>query len=320
MKIIGGFMETESLLLKNGFKKINKKINLANGRSSLYYILKVTGVKKIYIPNFLCSVLLEPIIRLGIPYEFYEIDRNFEIQKFPKLSKSEKILYINYFGLKLDYSIKLSAKFSSSLVIDNTHDVFFNPDVLDSWAFNSYRKSIGVPDGSDLYSPIEIEELKLVANTNCSNKHLQLRKDNVFPEAYDTYKEYESGIRFGAIETSSYSKDIYSRFDFINARLIRLSNFHFLKNELNTKNLFSKRLLDLKSTSTPFSFPYISKKKIYHRHFWNEKVYVPILWKEGRNYNHQDFKSIIHLPIDHRYNEFDMLSVIKVLKKIEERV
>ena len=46
-------------------------ILLNSGRCSFEYILVQLSVKKVFLPFYTCEVVLEPILRRGIKYEFY---------------------------------------------------------------------------------------------------------------------------------------------------------------------------------------------------------------------------------------------------------
>ena len=95
---IGGYFELE---LPKG-KELHKNcVRLNSGRNSLEYILRANEYKKIFIPYYTCSVVMEPIIKLNIDYEYYRIDRNFLPMQI-SVGKNDAILYTNYFGIMSD--------------------------------------------------------------------------------------------------------------------------------------------------------------------------------------------------------------------------
>ena len=64
MKLIGGFLELE---LSQKSKVYHKKaISLSTGRSCLNYILQTINPSKIYIPYYICEVVIETIISRNI--------------------------------------------------------------------------------------------------------------------------------------------------------------------------------------------------------------------------------------------------------------
>ena len=103
MEEIGGYFHLELNRICN-FSHYGG-ILLNSGRCSFEYILMQLSVKKIFLPFYTCEVVLEPILRRGIKYEFYGIDSNLEIQDCLKLGDGDYVLYTNYFGIK-DYYVK----------------------------------------------------------------------------------------------------------------------------------------------------------------------------------------------------------------------
>lgn len=69
MKPIGGFFELELSFKGTGIHQ--HSILLNTGRNALEYILKAKRYQKLYLPYYTCDVLLEPLQRLKVEYEFY---------------------------------------------------------------------------------------------------------------------------------------------------------------------------------------------------------------------------------------------------------
>ena len=98
MSPIGGYFELE---LRKGEEYHKNAIRLNTGRNALELILKVGHYSKVYIPYYICDVILEPFHKLKIDYEFYSIDENFEpLFNYNTIKGNEGFLYTNYFGLK----------------------------------------------------------------------------------------------------------------------------------------------------------------------------------------------------------------------------
>src|SRR5215510_594465 len=96
---LGGYFELE---LRDGQHYHSAAIELNTARNCVEYILKVREYKKIYIPYYTCEIILEPIKKCNVDYEFYSINQKLEpINKY-NLSDGEAFLYTNYFGLKQD--------------------------------------------------------------------------------------------------------------------------------------------------------------------------------------------------------------------------
>ena len=95
-------------------------LRLNTGRNCLEYILRARKYDKVYVPYYTCEVILEPFMKLNIPYAFYHIDIHLELNDRIILKENEALLYTNYFGLKQRYVEQLAERFGSRLIVDNT--------------------------------------------------------------------------------------------------------------------------------------------------------------------------------------------------------
>ena len=105
MKAIGGYFELE---LSEGSEYHPEAIDLNSGKQFFEYILRLRSYLKIYIPYFTCEVMLKPINKLNLQYEYYHIEEKLEPKfNFSLLQENEAFFYTNYFGLKDEYINKL---------------------------------------------------------------------------------------------------------------------------------------------------------------------------------------------------------------------
>ena len=141
MKPIGGFFELESYHGKEYYPEL---IKLNTARNCFEYILRTKQYKKVYLPRYTCDVMLEPINKLGIGYEFYSINESFDPIFDQKVSDDECFVYNNYFGLKNKTVERLAGKINN-LVVDNAQ-AFFSRPLENVDTIYSIRKFFGVPD------------------------------------------------------------------------------------------------------------------------------------------------------------------------------
>ena len=147
MKEIGGYIELE---FKEGQPFHSSAIALNTTRNCFEYVLRAKKIKKILIPHFTCDVMLEPINKLGVIFQYYHIDSNLEPIITNETSQNNALLYTNYFGIKQNVIKKLHKKFGN-LIIDNSQ-AFYHFPVKNVDTFYSARKFFGVPDGAYLYT------------------------------------------------------------------------------------------------------------------------------------------------------------------------
>ncbi|MBQ6515815.1 hypothetical protein IJI31_01405 [bacterium] len=120
------------------------KFNLA--RNSLRYLIRLYGIKKIYLPYYLCNVVRQSVLKENCKPLFYHIKDNFmpEIE----FKKTDFILYPDYFGICRKNTEILAEKYPN-LIIDNSHAFYSEPKGLAS--FNSVRKFLPLYNGSHLF-------------------------------------------------------------------------------------------------------------------------------------------------------------------------
>ena len=123
MKPIGGYFE---LANREQGDFIHKHGTLLNtGRNSLEWILLSLGkVKKVYLPYYTCDVVLEPLKRLDIPFQFYQINNKLEIDEEVLPNSDEYIIVNNYFGVKDAYVAQMAAKYGSKIIKFNLITLF----------------------------------------------------------------------------------------------------------------------------------------------------------------------------------------------------
>ena len=145
---IGGYFELE---LPRHPEFHAEAIALNSGRFCLEHLLRCRKYNKVYVPYFTCDTATEPIIKLGIPYEFYRTDKSYRIVDDIHLGPNEALLYTNYWGLQGKYCEELVGKYDRQLILDYTQ-AFFSKPISGIDTFYSCRKYFGVLDGGYLYT------------------------------------------------------------------------------------------------------------------------------------------------------------------------
>lgn len=153
IKPIGGYFELE---LPVHPELHAEAIALNSGRFCLEYVLRCRHYKKVYVPYFTCDSAIEPIKKLGVPYEFYHIDKEYRIIDEIRLNDGEALMYTNYWGLQDAYCQLLASKYGRRLILDYTQ-AFYSEPIIGIDTFYSCRKFFGVPDGGYLYTDAQAD-------------------------------------------------------------------------------------------------------------------------------------------------------------------
>lgn len=304
----GGFLPLELSSRPENIDFFRRRgLSVASARAALkLLLLSDRSINKIYIPAFSCCSILETIKHCGIEYSLYHLTEEFLPEKVV-LKSNEKLLYINYFGIN-DYSVsKVTRLFSkNSLIIDNSQALFSEPIEKIYATIYSPRKYIGIPDGGYIYTSVKLDTSDV---KECKNDiaHLCERRWGNRELAYKMFLDHEEKFSSDKLmNISQASHDFLMACDLSKISKCRKRNFNFLSHILNN-HLF----VDL-NESTPLTFPLIHKDTVTtKKKLIEHKIFTPTYWSESNNHYLNSFESylvnsLIHLPIDQRYNEDDM--------------
>ncbi|SHG97342.1 hypothetical protein SAMN05421866_1692 [Chryseobacterium oranimense] len=312
-KSIGGYFELE---LPNTINNWDKDfIELNSARNCLEYILLARKSTKIYLAYYTCDVLLEPIKKLNINYEFYDIDFNLEpIFDYSKIKDSEIFLYTNYFGIKDKFINILCERFLNKIVIDNAQS-FFSLPITGVDTFYSPRKFVGVADGGFLSSDKKINSDFERDQSYDRMSHLLKRIDLSAEEAYIDFCANDRSLENQPIKLmSNLTKKILSTLNFDDIKKRRKENFAFLNERLKENNLLK---IDISEDSVPMIYPFRTKNKDLKKQLINKKIYCATYWPNVFEWCSEETNSyilaeeIIALPIDQRYSINDMRKILE---------
>ena len=305
MKAIGGYFELE---LNDNIEYHKDALSLNTGRNALEYIIKSNEYKKIYIPYYTCDVLMEPILKLELKFEFYSIDKKLEpIFDFSIIQENECFLYTNYFGIKDSFVKEVSEK-CKNLIIDNAQSFYSRPlDNVDT--FYSPRKFFGIPDGAYLYVSKRIE-IDLDQDFSCNRFQHLLRRIDMSAEDGGKYFSLndEELSNLPILKMSSLTKRMLQSIDYNLIATRRIKNYLFLDGKLGKLN---KLKIDFDQNQVPMVYPFWSNKNLRKKLIEN-KIYCGIYWpnvKEWTNSSAFEYKfseELICLPLDQRYGIKEM--------------
>lgn len=314
MEPIGGYFELE---LSKGVHYHKEAVKLNTARNCFEYVLRVHHYSKVFIPYYTCEVMLEPIKKLGINYEFYHINELLEPVSFPKLSRTEAFLYTNYFGLKQGCVKLLAKKYGNHLIVDNAQAFFARPiEGIDT--FYSARKFFGVADGAYLYTDRQLE-MDLDYDVSCDRmSHLLKRIDLGAEVGYQDFRNHDDSLCNQDIKLmSKLTETILSGIDYESVKRQRRENYVFLDNSLTDSNLIH---LDLEADSVPMVFPYLTNDVLLKQRLIENKVFVATYWPNVRGWTTEEMlerdltERLLPLPIDQRCGADEMKEITKIIK------
>lgn len=307
----------------------------SSGRAALYQILKhlqkENGIKRILLPDYLCSSVLVPAKVLGLDYEFYPIDNSLELDPdaFAELyDKSSAILVINYFGLKdLSKQVSFIREFDkNAIIIEDDVQAFYEfKKELNGvdFKFTSLRKTFAVPDGGLVKTNHSLPKVDFINTFGQYKAAAALLKsmrdgnfnDQIYLELFEKGESLIDGeLEFGM---SPIAKKLYSYVDEERAKVRRLNNARYIVDQLAKMGI--KPILPLTERHVPLFVPIVLKNRdAVRRAMFKKEIFCPIHWPlEGEELQRGRMmaETELSLIIDQRYGVKDMDEIINVLKE-----
>ena len=315
MNAIGGYFELE---LRKGEPYHKSAIRLNTARNCFEYVLRSRSYDKVYVPYYTCEVMLEPIHKLNIAYEFYHINEKLEPIVLPELNANEAFLYTNYFGLKQECVKRLVSEYGKQLIVDNAQAFYAEPlEGIDT--FYSARKFFGVPDGAYLYTD---KPLQHEFEQDCSLErmsHLLKRIDLGAEAGYQDFHNNDDALRHQGIKKmSKLTEAILAGIDYEAAKKKRRNNYLLLEETLGTTNQIH---LYLTEECVPMVYPYMTDDSLLKQKLIENKIFVATYWPNVFEWTTDGMmermmaERLVPVLCDQRYEESD---IDRCLNKIVE--
>lgn len=362
---IGGEFTLSSDILKlkdrNDFKKYlnlrkSKYILFNSGRSALKFYLKEIYQRKnknknFLIPSYLCYSVVQPFIELKIPFQFYKINKNLEIDiSHLRNLISNSVggaLFIHYFGFPQNkYILKfydILKSFEIDIVEDITHSILTNETgIYGDYAFSSLRKIFPLPDGGLLKSNREnlnniefhqgYDEIwgKRLVGSLYKDKYLKgkLTDKNEFLSLFREGETILDSREIEILSMTKFSRFLLNKFNFSKIINIRRQNFKFLLKKLTNSKHLIPLYKNLDKMVYPLGFPILSEKReSLKTKLIENNIFPPIHWALPELIDKVKFSQswelsnqILTIPCDQRYTINDMQYIVNVINNWENGI
>lgn len=269
-----------------------------------------SGLKKLYIPLYICPSVIESLKKYKIAYELYHIDDKLE-PLIDFISDEEQIVIVNYFGIKSkEFYERMIGKYKN-IIFDNTQ-TFFTEPVLKDNVYNVYspRKFFPVSDGAYMIAKSFNIEHKLEDDYSGKRAAYLLRAWEEGTNAvYDLFNDAEEELNASpALNMSKLTKDTLSAFDYEKIKAIRKRNLSFVRKMLDGINEFDLSILN---DEYPMNYPLLIKDEKKRKSLIEKKVFISQWWKCVLDFEHNEIEDtlsryLLPIPIDQRYTQIDL--------------
>lgn len=317
-KTYGGYLPLE--LSKNAEWYFGKNVLSFNSfKAAITYLLNSRRIDTVYLPYYYCPSIVKALKNYKCLINYYHINNEFKPIDV-RFTKNSIVVLVNYYGVneinKDEYSDERII-----YILDNAHS-FFEKPIKKNNIYNIYspKKFFGVPDGAYLIG----------SKINCNKEIIKPS----FSYKYMSYlcSSYEKGTNFAYKQKKKVDEILdknYAGMSFLSHGLLQNINYeNILKIRKRNFGILSKKLDKYNELAFSKSFPayayplLINKGKKIKKKLIKMGIYVPTLWKNEyseRMYN--DFEKhitvdCIFLPIDQRYNDYDMHYIVKIVEEL----
>jgi len=306
---------------------------LATARSAIALLARNLRPKTVWLPSYLCGVVMEAFPSSLLNVRFYPIDQKLGIAEEDWLSDiqtNDLVLFIDYFGFQQWADWGAEARGRGAWVVQDAAQALLSEHLNkpSHYVVFSPRKFVGVPEGGILLAlnGSELPKVNLtyppaqwwMEATRASILRADFDRHGGEQKWFEIFQKTEANGPLKPFRMSDLSLMILK--NAVNWQRVskqRRDNYKFLASGLGEIALFP----ELPSGIVPLGFPIRLKerdriretlftKKIYPQVHWSIAGFVPDAFVAS----HRLANEIMTLPCDQRYDESDMERIVGQLR------
>lgn len=314
----------------------------ADGRQALIHLYQSQGWEQLWIPEFFCYDVITSLKEAGLALRFYadypdchEDDKTLEaIQRNGYFKPTDAILRVNYYGMR---SYRSSDNLSVAAIIeDHTHDLIGGWAIHSQadWCIASLRKTLPLPEGGILWSPIGLKltkspesskENERIATIRWAAMKLKTRylageeiEKAAFRANYVDTEEYFDHVHISSLDVES--QEYLKTFDILDWYNKKRENWEALR---GVRKDGMRVILPENIGCYPFSiilvFDSILERDRVRKELIANQVYPAILWNvpspiEGDIFDFS--RGMLSIHCDGRYNAEDIQQMKSIIESI----
>lgn len=297
---------------------------LATARSALVLLLRELRPPRLWLPSYLCSVLVTAAVHAESAIEFYDVgDRLLDShgKALAGVGPGDCVLLIEYFGLPAHGdSLEQVRKRGAWAILDASQALLSRHDRAADFVLFSPHKWLGIPDGGIL-QPLGSKALAHPPlmpppadwwEAACQARHRRRSFDLGGQDRswFELFQRCDKGAPAEPFAMSGAARDLLaSAFDYPEIERRRKRNYERLAAALDDVCLFPH----LPADACPFGFPIrLRDRDAVRNSLFRKEIYAPLHWSFGDvvpehfRASHRLSSEVMTLPCDQRYTEADM--------------
>ncbi|PAU77900.1 hypothetical protein CK501_14515 [Halovibrio salipaludis] len=319
MQGIGGYFELEVPRAKT----LEPALTFQSARAAIASLCLQTGIKRVWLPTFLCNTVGDELQRVGIEVARYELQSDLTPELRLTVDTDEAALIVNYFGVcgaQVEQALKQLPP--NRCIVDNSQAYGAPPSDCLGTVY-SCRKFFGVPDGGLLMTtlqnvaePVDFDEHSI---PRC--EHLLRRLDRDPEEGLSAYRKAEQSLAHAHHRSMSIlTRRLLAGIDYQTAYARRRDNFRAVHRLLGGVN---KLCFNDGAPTSPLTYPLMLDEGAADVRvaLIDHRVFSPIYWPElldtGRCQAATLAAKIVHIPIDQRYEPTQLVERLHAIPGVK---
>lgn len=314
----------------------------ADGRQALIHLYRTQGWTRLWVPEYFCYEVIITLRKAGLELCFYaDYPGNVHdcktleaMQENGCFKENDAILRVNYFGIR---SYRPVDKLNVPVVEDHTHDLIGNwaTNSQADWCIASLRKSLPVPEGGLLWSPIglqlpeapePVEENERIAAARWESMRLKTRylkgenvEKNAFRVGLLSTEEYFDSAEVCALD--SISMKYLSEFNLSSWYNRKKENLSILQN-INKDGIYVLKPEDRScmAFSLVMFFDSLAERDRVRQELIAQQIYPAILWNIPQCVTNEDVfqfsERMLSIHCDGRYSVEDIHGMKLIIESI----
>ena len=307
----------------------------ADGRQALIHLYRSQGWQRLWVPEYFCYDVVASLRETGLELRFYtdypgsNDNENLNLD----FRAGDALLRVNYFGTR---SYRSPEKLMVPVVEDHTHDLIGDWALRSTadWCIASLRKSLPIPEGGMLWSPVGLRLPEQPALSDENEKIAAIRWEAMKMKArYLAGKDVEkAAFRAGFVDTEDYfdsadvcdidsqSREYLTQFDVRDWYNKKRENWELLR---DIKKDGIRVVLPECRGCYPFSlvllFDSFEERNRVRKELIERQIYPAILWNIPEPKDGDVFKfsrGMLSIHCDARYTKEDILQMRSIIESI----
>lgn len=313
---IGGYFELE--LPEPSAPLYPRALKYQSARAAFLSLLRnALGVKRVWMPHYICESMLAPVRASGKEICFYALNHLLEASGQLKLAAGDLLLYVNYFGVCSTQADALLERFDPAQVVMDFSQAFYATPRNCLATIYSPRKFFGLPDGGLMVTvtPIDPPELQ-DSGSEGRMRHLIKRLGDTPETGYADFLHAEEGFSdMEPLRMSTLTEKLLASVNHEAVRIKRNQNFQYLRRRLDGSN----RLTLPHNINGPLCYPFLPQQTIDRGKFIQRRIFMSTYWPDVINriedgtFEIEMVNQCLPIPCDQRYSEDVLERILDLL-------